>query len=289
MAKYKETDYGINFKPVNMKTDYELTKHFSVPFKSFRNTSAMLILGPSCSGKSTKVIQLFQKNNKHASFYGLFNEIILCSPSLHTIDEKDNVFKDLPPENIYTEFNEDFLKSYKEMMEKQKGEYDELHQANMEIKFNKMSKKAKKLLTPEDMKRIKIEAEPKDKPFNCLILDDCGNKLRKNKALEDVFNELICNRRHHGVCGTFVIVILQNTKMIGPRARDNLSHVLSLAPSGEIERHMLFSYTALPQKEMNEFYRYVFSEPRATLFIDKTSNYSGQPILYRNFKLLESA
>ncbi len=288
MSKYKETNYNINFKPVKMKTDYELSKHFSVPFQTFRNTSAMLILGPSNSGKSTKVIQLFQKNNKEASFYGLFDNIILCSPSLHTIDEDDNVLKELPPENIFTTFNQEFLNNYKDIMTKQKAEYDELHNANLDIKLKSMSKKKAKLLTPIELKKLKKDCEPKDKPFNCLILDDCGNAIRDNKALETSFNELICNRRHQGVCGTFVICILQNIKMVGPRARNNISHILSLAPSGQIERGMLASFAEIPNKEMQEFYKYVFSEPRATLFIDRTRSIKGDPVLYRNFNLIEN-
>jgi hypothetical protein len=251
------------------------------------------VFGPSNSGKSTKLIQMFQKthkdNKKRCSFFGLFDNIVLCSPSLHTIDDDDNVFKDLDPENVFKEFNEEFLTDYYAMMKEQKVEYDELHEANIEIKLKKLSKKALKDLTYSQYKQIKIDCTPKDKPFNCLILDDCGEAIRDNKKLETMFKTLVCNRRHQGVCGTFIVMLLQNGKQIGPKVIGNISHVLSLLPSGDYEKDLLYNYTGLPKNEKHEWFEQIFIEPRDTVFIDKFPKDSCNPVFYRNFNRLVPA
>lgn len=290
MTKYKEIDCGVKFNPVKMKTGYPLANDFTEAFASFNNSSCLAIFGPSNSGKSTKLIQMFQKthkdNKKRSSFHGLFNNIVLCSPSLHTIDEDDNVFQDLDPEYVFEEFNEEFLRNYYDIMKEQKEEYDAIHTLNMEAKIKKMSKKKREALTHEDYKRIKKECEPKEKPYNCLILDDVGNTIRDNKVLETLFNKLVCNRRHQGVCGTFIIMLLQNVKQIGPKVRSNLSHVLSLLPSGDEEKDLLYTFTGLPKKEKHEWFEQIFIAPRDFVFIDKFPKDSCNPSFYRNFNKL---
>lgn len=292
MVKYKEINHNVKFNPVKMKTGYPLANDFTEAFSSFNNSSCLAIIGPSNSGKSTKLIQMFQKthkdNKKRSSFHGLFDNIVLCSPSLHTIDEDDNVFKELEDEYVFEEFNEDFLNNYYDIMAKQKEEYDALHHVNIEAKLKKMSKKKRSLLTPADYKRIKKECEPKDKPYNCLILDDVGNTIRDNKVLETLFNKLVCNRRHQGVCGTFIIMLLQNVKQVGPKVRSNLSHVLSLLPSCDEEKDLLYAFTGLPKNktEKEEFFSHCFIEPRDNLFIDKFPKDSCNPAFYRNFNRL---
>jgi hypothetical protein len=290
MVKYKEIEHNVKFNPVKMKTGYPLANDFTEAFTSFNNSSCLAIFGPSNSGKSTKLIQMFQKthkdNKKRTSFFGLFDNIVLCSPSLHTIDEDDNVFQGLDPENIHEEFNEEFLQNYYNMMDEQSAEYNELHEANIEIKLKKLSKKALKAMTQTEYKQLKKNCEPKDKPYNCLILDDCGNAIRNNKILETSFNKLVCNRRHQGVCGTFIVMLLQNVKQIGPKVRSNISHVLSLLPSGDEEKELLYAFTGLPKKDRHEWFEHVFIEPRDTVFIDKFPKDSCNPVFYRNFNRL---
>jgi len=290
MVKYKEIEHNVKFNPVKMKTGYPLANDFTEAFTSFNNSSCMAVFGPSNSGKSTKLIQMFQKthkdNKKRSSFYGLFDNIVLCSPSLHTIDEDDNVFKDLDPEFVFDEFNEDFLRNYYDLMNEQKADYDALHAANIDIKLKKMSKKALKAMTHAEYKQLKKDCLPKEKPFNCLILDDVGNTIRDNKILETLFNKLVCNRRHQGVCGTFIIMLLQNVKQIGPKVRSNLSHVLSLLPSGDEEKDLLYAFTGLPKKEKHEWFDQIYIAPRDNVFIDKFPKDSCHPAFYRNFNKL---
>ena len=141
MVKYKEINCNVKFKPVKMKTGYPLCNDFSDGFQSFNNSSCMAIVGPSNSGKTTKLIQLFQKSHKEnkqrTSFYSLFDNIVVCSPSLHTINDDDNIFKSLDDDVIFEEFNEDFLLSYYEMMREQKEAYDAQHEENIEKKLKK--------------------------------------------------------------------------------------------------------------------------------------------------------
>ena len=285
MVKYKEINCNVKFKPVKMKTGYPLCDDFSDGFQSFNNSSCMAIVGPSNSGKTTKLIQLFQKSHKEnkqrTSFYSLFDNIVVCSPSLHTINDDDNIFKSLDDDVIFEEFNEDFLFSYYEMMREQKEEYDAQHEENIEKKL-----KNKKSVTDSEYKKIVKECEPEEKPFNCLILDDVGNTIRQNKNLENLFNKLVCNRRHQGVCGTFIIMLLQNVKQVGPKVRSNLSHVLSLLPSNNDEKDLLFEFTGLDKKEKQEFFDNCFIKPRDTLLIDKFPKDTCKPEFYRNFNKL---
>ena len=135
MVKFKDVKCGVEFDPVTMKRNFPLATDFNESFESFNNSSCLAIYGPSNSGKSTKLIQMFKptakKSKKRSSFYGLFDNIVLCSPSLHTIGGKDNIFQQLPPENIFTEFGEDLLTFYYNMLNEQKVEYDELHNVNI--------------------------------------------------------------------------------------------------------------------------------------------------------------
>jgi hypothetical protein len=170
-------------------------------------------------------------------------------------------------------------------MNEQKAEYNALHEANIDIKLKKMSKKALKEMTREQYKQLKEKCEP-DKIFNCLILDDCGEALRENRVLETLFKKLVCNRRHQGVCGTFIIMLLQNGKQIGPKVIGNISHVLSLLPSGDYEKDLLFNYTGLPKNEKHEWFEQIYIEPRDTVFIDKFPKDSCNPAFYRNFNRL---
>ena len=142
-------------------------------------------------------------------------------------------------------------------------------------------------MTAEQYEAIKEKAEPRDKPFNCLVLDDVGNTIRDNKKLETLFNTLVLNRAHKGVCGTFIIILLQNFKQIGPRIRSNMSHVLSLLPSSKEEMEYLFEFTSLPKNEMHDVYNHAFQKPRDTLFIVKFPKDSCQPVLYHNFDKME--
>lgn len=82
----------------------------------FSKSSTTLITGGCGSGKTTLVIQMLK-----GIFKKCFEDIFLIMPenSYQSIAEKDNIFKQqLPPENIYHEFNEDILKEiYKKLEE----------------------------------------------------------------------------------------------------------------------------------------------------------------------------
>jgi DNA replication protein DnaC len=54
---------------------------------------------------------------------------------------------------------------------------------------------------------IEEAEEDEEKPFNLLILDDCGTKIRKDKHIERKFNEVVTNRRHKH--NWSIIILLQ--------------------------------------------------------------------------------
>jgi hypothetical protein len=85
--------------PIDPKLlQYEATKD------CFSHAFFCPITGRMGSGKTSTVISLMK-----SVFRKCFEDVIVVIPeiSLHSIDEKDNIFAELPPENLYHEFNEE--------------------------------------------------------------------------------------------------------------------------------------------------------------------------------------
>jgi hypothetical protein len=248
---------------VDMDCDHCLHPDFVPPLDSFLSGFCMCIVGPSGSGKTNYLCSLLnkgkrtitnkktgEKTSKQCGFREVFNNIFIVSPSMHTI--KKSPFADIDDEWKQTELTVESLEMFEDLCEEAKEEAEE---------------------------------NDEERPFNLLILDDCGTKIRKDKKIESKFNEVVANRRHKHNCS--IIMLLQYTTQIPPSIRSNLSHVVSFLPKSYVEKENIYTaWSGKKKKYMEQFYEHVFRKPHDTLLIDMT-NRSGNYKFYRNFNLLE--
>lgn len=237
---------------IPMDCDHVLHTDFVAPLDSFLCGFCMCTVGPSGSGKTNYLCSLLNKGKrkgKQCGFRNVFSNIFIVSPSLHTI--KTSPFSDINDEWKHTELSVETLEMFEELCEESIEEAEE---------------------------------NDEEKPFNLLILDDCGTKIRKDKKIESKFNEVVANRRHKHNCS--IIMLLQYTTQIPPSIRSNLSHVVSFLPKSYIEKENIFTaWTGKQKKYMEQFYEFVFRKPHDTLLIDMT-NRTGNYKFYRNFNEL---
>ena len=153
---------NLEIKKIKMKADHELHPNLMKPLDSLRSGFLMVVNGPSGSGKTNFLINVLNTNpdpitKQRRSLKGLFHNIYLVRPSLHTL--KNNIFEDL--DTTFEHFDEEFLDTYKEMCDKQKDDFEEGDEIML----------------------------------NLLILDDCSDDIR-DKSVYKKFIKLINNRRH---------------------------------------------------------------------------------------------
>lgn len=149
------------FKKVNMQCDVlidnKLTK-FPVIEDCFSHTNFTIVLGLPGQGKSTLTIQMIR-----SLYRKCFNDMFVIIPemSLHSIDEKDNIFlKHLDPEeNIF-------------------------HEYTAEVMENVYSK---------------LQENSHNDEFSLLVIDDFGANL-KDKETEKILNKIIIKMRHLKCC-----------------------------------------------------------------------------------------
>ena len=251
---------NLKVKKIPMNADYQLANNIKKPLNKFCCGSLMCISGPSGSGKTNLLINLLNRNpdpdtKERQSFKGLFHNIFLVSPSLHTL--KNNIFEDL--DTTYDTFDEQFLDDYDALIEEQKEE---------------------QLLEKAEAKGVNGES-PHEEPYkNLIVLDDCGDAIKGDKILERRFIKLINNRRHHG--NTSIIVLCQNIIQLPRAIRKNMNFLICFNMKSLAEEEEIFSYTKLSKKRMREFYDFIFDLPHQFLFIDMTLK-SGRFEFYKNF------
>jgi hypothetical protein len=244
--KIPNNDYTI--RKIKMKTNAELAHNLIEPLNSITCGSLILINGGPNSGKTNLLINLLSnrnKNGKKQSFKNCFHNIFLCSPTLHTIDDNENIFKDLDDEYVFDEFNDDFLDFYFASIEEQKDDSDN---------------------------------DDYEEPVkNLIVLDDVADAL-KNKSTLKKFNNLCIKRRHYN---TTVIVISQAFKMMPITCRKSASHIIAFQPQDVNEEELIFDYFKLKKKHMNDTFKYFFQKPHDYIFIDRSKG--GIPKFYSRF------
>lgn len=243
----------LKIEHIQMDCDHILHKDFVPPLDSFVCGFCACIVGPSGSGKTNYLVSLLNKGKrkgKQRGFRNVFSNICIISPSMHTI-KKNNPFLDLNDEWKYEELTVENLENFEALCEEAQDEAEE------------------------------NDEEP---PFNLLILDDCGTTIRKNKQIENKFNQIVANRRHKYNCS--IIMLLQYTTQIPPSIRSNLSHLVSFMPKSYIEKENIYtSWSGKEKKYMGTFYEFIFRKPHDTLLLDLTLK-TGKIKFYRNFNEL---
>jgi len=240
--KIPNNDYAI--RKIKMKTNACLADNLIEPLNSITCGSLIIINGGPNSGKTNLLINMLsnpKKNGKAQSFKNCFHNIFLCSPSLHTINDEDNIFNDMDEEYVFEDFDEDFLSFFFEKIKEQKEDDDD---------------------------------DEHDEPIkNLMIIDDQADAL-KNKHTLKQFNKLCIKRRHYN---TTVIVVSQAYKMIPNTCRKSASQIIAFQPQDINEEELIFDFFKLKKKHMNDVFNFFFQKNHDYIFIDKST--SGMPKL----------
>ena len=127
--------------------------HPSLPNKSF----VMLVVGDKGSGKSSAVTSMVTSKKKNSKAYrGKFEDIMLNIPRSSLKSIKGNPFDDLPTENLFENFDEQFLDAVLERAEENSA---------------------------EDFKTL-------------VVVDDASSKLKTNKGVIDRLTSIVHKHRH---------------------------------------------------------------------------------------------
>lgn len=115
----EEINKVLDVAKVNMKADEKLLddKGRSVPYPLVANSGHCYIFsGASRSGKTTAMINVLSKRAKDGvrrSYRGLYDDIIIVSPSLHTLD--NNIFEDIADDKKFSELSLDVFDKIEEI------------------------------------------------------------------------------------------------------------------------------------------------------------------------------
>jgi len=145
---------------VEMLVDLPMADNMNPAIESLSKSFCMLICGKSGSGKTNFLTNLLKTGVVKGQRKGLkkmFENIIVCSPSIASL--KNNIFKNLSDEKMFTSFDEEFI--------------DYL------IEF--------------------CNAEKEEGNNTLVILDDVGSELRRSAIVEKKFLQIIYNKRHLGL------------------------------------------------------------------------------------------
>ena len=101
-----ENPKPLHLKPPAFVCDTKLGEHVYDPFPNLH--SFIVLVGSARSGKSSLLINMFTNKN---IYYKVFDHVVVCM-SIHSINSmKENIFDDLPPEQVYNELNDQTLES----------------------------------------------------------------------------------------------------------------------------------------------------------------------------------
>lgn len=256
----KNKDLEVN--EIAMSCDGCLGEDLIEPLNSFRSGFNLLIAGYSGSGKTTLLINLLSKPKKkkiRQSFKGLFHNIFIVSPSLHTLGK--NIFDDLDSKKKFKKLDNEMLDNFEEYLQIMKEEEE---------------------LKAQDEER---DIEPK---YTLLVLDDVATSLRKDKKLEQRFINLLQNRRHLGLGGVSVITIVQSIVQVAPQHRNNLSHLISFKPKNTSEMERIYKeFLPYNNKYMNVFFEFFFKDKHDFLLVDLTLRNSADFQFYRKYNKVD--
>ena len=254
MIKENDKNEPLTFSKVKMKCDYNIfdkNDRMQKPFDKLKSGFILSINGYSGSGKTSLMVSLLsapRKNGQRRSLKGGFHNIFCVSPSIHTL--KNNIFENLPEECKHNELNENTLLDFQDMIEQAKEE--------------------------------QTDEEP---ILSLLILDDCGDALRKDKQVEKMFNRIVMNRRHMNVS---IIMLSQYFYMLAPAIRNNMNFFITYKPKSYKEEVNIYeAYVKKPKKYLRDFFDEVYKEKFDTLLIDMSLAKSSDFIFYRNFKKID--
>ena len=153
---------ALNVSTCHMDCDAPLCDDLPIPLNTMASGHALGICGHSGSGKTTLMVSLLgakKRKGKRQSFRKLFNNIVICSPSIHTIS--NNLFDGIGGGKKFRAFDDEAIDKVADLEEK--------------------------------------EVEEGETNYTLLVLDDVSTALRKDAKLEKRLVQLFQNRRHMNV------------------------------------------------------------------------------------------
>lgn len=233
---------------VKDKADNFIIRHEILPDTPFR----ILCIGKSMlSGKSNLITNLILRDEFYSKFFKGEN-IYIVSPSLES-DEKLKILinvKEIPPENLFNEYDEDVLKELYKMIE-------------------------------EDYKE---DIDNKKKPANSLIIfDDMSYNGDLKKKRFGIINKIFSNGRHINLS---VIVTAQKYSDVLTSARENMSGGFFFNMSDnqldQVEKDHNYNMT---KKEFYRMFRDNVKERHDFILIDYTKK-NNERYINSNFEVI---
>ena len=143
------------FKYYDKKTNSHKVATYINDTPFWNKPHVCVVSGAKGSGKTTAILSLIS-SKKYKIYEGVFDTIIVCCPEQTLKSLVKSPFEDLPEDQIFYNFNEEFMNYCYETVE-----------AN--------------------------SLEGKD---TYIFLDDCGEKLRSNKQMIEALSGLVIKNRH---------------------------------------------------------------------------------------------
>ena len=226
-------DANYQFKPIKFNVDDILDDNIKPPFpnKSF----FWVIVGKPGSGKTSLMLNCLSNRKKHSRvYYKVFDKIIVVMPKNSRLSIKDNIFDDLPEDQLFENFDDSVVNRVKDI----RDEYTEL---------NKKKKRNRNTL---------------------LILDDVTAYLKDNpKALI----ELATNRRHLKLS---IILLVQFIRSVPRPVRFQVTHITFFKPSNELDLDIIQQeYLNMKKEDFSNLSRFCFVDKHDSLTIDKDSEH----------------
>jgi HrpA-like RNA helicase len=230
------------------KSNYKLNKidfNVDVPFNDrikppFENKSFFyIIVGKPGSGKTSVLVNMLTNSKIYKK---VFTKITLCMPKNSRLSLKEDIFEDLPPEQIFNTIDENVL---------------------TKIKANK-----------EEFEQDKEERlESGKKPIQhhqLLILDDVTAYL-KHKQNVNILIELATNRRHYNLS---IILLVQFLRSIPRPIRFFTTSCIFFKASNNLDTNILREeYINLQKDTFDELLNFVFdNDAHDYLIINKDTN-----------------
>ena len=253
MFELEKANYTL--EPIKFGCDNPLAAHIMPPFPS--QSFFMLIVGKPGSGKTTLLLQMLTSEKENRIYREVFDKILLVMPSNSRRSMKDDPFDDLPPDQLFDEFNDDVIEKVKDV----KDEFDALEKKEEE------ERNKNKLLKKKGL--IKKVPNKKKRYYNqLLILDDVTATLKNKNVLKSMI-ELATNRRHLRLS---IILLVQFSRAVPRPVRFQITDVVLFKPSNNLDTAIIAEEFVNKKKdEFMNLIRFVYTDSHDFLMVNKNT------------------
>lgn len=230
------------------KSNYKLNKidfNVDIPFNDkikppFENKSFFyIIVGKPGSGKTSILVNMLSNSKIYKK---VFTRVMLCMPKNSRLSLKDDIFEDLPEDQIFETINESILTKIRSNKEEFEQDKEDRLQSGKKIIFH----------------------------HQLLIMDDVTAYLKQKENI-DLLIELATNRRHYNLS---IILLVQFLRSIPRPIRFFTTSCIFFKASNNLDTEILREeYINLPKKQFDELLNFVFdNDSHDYLIINKDTN-----------------